>query len=63
MKKLSPFIVIEINVSKELCFFKNTFEISDVKSDNKIFAVEFVETFENYDNFLYVKCYSFYMYD
>ena len=63
MKKLSPFIVIEINVSKELCFFKNTFEISDTKSDNKIFAVEFVETFENSDNFLYVKSYSFYMYD
>lgn len=63
MKKLSPFIVIETNVSKELCFLKNTFAISDVKSDNKIFAVEFGETFENSDNFLYVKSYSFCMYD
>lgn len=39
-------------------FFKNTFAIADAKSDNKIFAVGFVETFENSDNFLYVKSYN-----
>lgn len=40
-------------------FFKNTFAVANAKSDNKIFAVGFVETFENSDNFLYVKSYSF----
>lgn len=39
-------------------FFKNTFAVADAKSDNKIFAVEFVEAFENSDNFLYVKSYN-----